>query len=250
MKKTASLAAALVSTLIGLGSAVPALAANEQPSYRMYNPNSGEHFYTGNANEKQNLYNAGWWYEGISWYTPETGTPVYRVYNPNSTEHHYTTSANEQNALVRAGWRDEGTAFYSAQNAVPVYRLFNPKASNAGSHHYTTSQAEVQVLTSQGWRNEGIGWYAEKDGALLAAPDKLVVQAPAQPALPSQSVQQPAAPVQPTPSTYVANASTGKFHRPGCGSVSQMNPSNRRYLNLSYEQMVARGYSPCKRCKP
>lgn len=38
--------------------------------YRMYNPNSGEHFYTANSFEKDSLTKSGWKYEGIGWYAP------------------------------------------------------------------------------------------------------------------------------------------------------------------------------------
>ena len=37
--------------------------------FRMYNPNSGEHFYTGNQAERDTLVQAGWKYEGIGFYT-------------------------------------------------------------------------------------------------------------------------------------------------------------------------------------
>lgn len=41
--------------------------------YRLYNPNSGEHFYTQNFYEKNNLQNLGWRYEGIGWMTASSG---------------------------------------------------------------------------------------------------------------------------------------------------------------------------------
>lgn len=51
--------------------------------YRLYNPNSGEHFYTASITEKDHLYDVGWGWEGIGWYAPSDGDPVYRVYNQN-----------------------------------------------------------------------------------------------------------------------------------------------------------------------
>ena len=36
--------------------------------YRLYNPNSGEHFYTASTNERDELLAAGWHDEGIAWY--------------------------------------------------------------------------------------------------------------------------------------------------------------------------------------
>lgn len=50
--------------------------------YRLYNPNSGEHFYTASEKEKDHLNSIGWNYEGIGWTAPEkSNTPVYRLYN-------------------------------------------------------------------------------------------------------------------------------------------------------------------------
>ena len=72
--------------------------------YRLYNPNSGEHFYTASAAERDMLVNAGWNYEGSGWTAPErSNTPVYRLYNANAGDHHYTTSTVERDALLAAG---------------------------------------------------------------------------------------------------------------------------------------------------
>ncbi|MBQ9278361.1 MAG: hypothetical protein IJ224_06975 [Lachnospiraceae bacterium] len=131
--------------------------------YRLYNPNSGEHFYTSNASERDNIVKAGWRYEGIAWNAPKTSdTPVYRLYNPNAGDHHYTTSEKEKDNLVKVGWKYEGIGWYStAKDGKPLYRLYNPNAK-AGSHHYTTSAAERDNLKKLGWRDEGIAWYGGK----------------------------------------------------------------------------------------
>lgn len=131
--------------------------------HRLYNPNSGEHFYTGNPNEKNQLSSLGWKYEGVAWYAPQSSnTPVYRLYNKNSSDHHYTTDSNEKDTLVRSGWKDEGIGWYSDdQKGVPLYRVYNPKAQ-AGSHHYTTDKTEQDYLVGIGWNNEGIAWYGLK----------------------------------------------------------------------------------------
>ena len=41
--------------------------------YRLYNPNSGEHFYTSSNGERDHLISLGWNYEGIGWYGTGTG---------------------------------------------------------------------------------------------------------------------------------------------------------------------------------
>ncbi len=138
----------------------PASSADVTPMYRLYNPNSGEHFYTGSVQERDVLKAAGWHYEGIAWNAPtKHGAPVYRLYNPNNGDHHYTMSVEERDMLVGVGWQYEGIAWNSASASnIPMYRLFNPNA-DCGSHHYTGSTEERDYLVSLGWHFEGIGWY-------------------------------------------------------------------------------------------
>lgn len=135
-----------------------------QKMYRLYNPNSGEHFYTANAGEKNHLANIGWIYEGIGWIAPKTSDyPVYRLYNGNGGEHHYTMNKAEKDMLVRAGWKYEGIGWYSADpkdsNSIPLLREYNPNAF-ANNHNYTTSKPEHNWLISLGWKDEGKAWYA------------------------------------------------------------------------------------------
>ena len=144
------------------------MQTSSQTMYRLYNPNSGEHFYTANAGERDSLVNVGWNYEGVAWNAPKTsGTPVYRLYS--GTDHHYTTSAGERDALMAAGWSYEDIGWYSDDaKGVPLYRQFNPNVNpsaptnNSGSHNYTTSKGENDQLVSVGWQEEGIGWYGCK----------------------------------------------------------------------------------------
>ncbi|MGP1544385.1 MAG: N-acetylmuramoyl-L-alanine amidase [Candidatus Fimenecus sp.] len=128
--------------------------------YRLYNPNTGEHFYTANNSESNNLISLGWKYEGIGWYVPEnSNTPVYRLYNPNAGNHHYTLNAAEKDNLVKLGWKYEGIAFYSNEEKTkPIYRLYN---KNNGQHHYTASKQERDSLIKLGWKDENIGWYGK-----------------------------------------------------------------------------------------
>lgn len=153
--------------------------------YRLYNPNSGEHFYTASLTEKNHLANIGWRYEGIGWYAPDKGygIPVYRLYNKNGGEHHYTVSVYERATLIRLGWKSEGIGWYSFEDynsdlekrgpsgvkrmpksgAEALYRQYNPHAF-ANNHNYTSSLKENNYLISLGWRGEGIGWYGVNSG--------------------------------------------------------------------------------------
>lgn len=132
--------------------------ANSVTMYRMYNRNSGEHFYTGNAAERDMLVRVGWKFEGTGWVAPVSGKPVYRLYNPNAGDHHYTMNAAERDMLVRIGWSYEGIGWYSG-GSVKVLREYNPNAKT-GTHNYTTNAAEDRALVKAGWTAEGVGWYA------------------------------------------------------------------------------------------
>ncbi|MBQ9610315.1 MAG: hypothetical protein IJV15_12850 [Lachnospiraceae bacterium] len=139
--------------------------------YRLYNPNSGEHFYTASADERETLISVGWKYEGVGWIAPATSnTPVYRLYNPNAGEHHYTMNKEERDNLITMGWKDEGIGWYSDDaKTVALYRQYNPNAKT-GSHNYTTSKSENDWLVSIGWKGEGVGWYGLSQESTTEAP--------------------------------------------------------------------------------
>ena len=128
--------------------------------YRLYNPNSGEHFFTKNANGVYDLTALGWKYEGVAWH--EAGdTDVYRLYSGN--EHMYVTTIKEMADLWLAGWKLEKAAFKcwtaAGEGRVPVYRLYN---RNGGKHMYTTDVKERDDLIKAGWKLEGVAFYEHK----------------------------------------------------------------------------------------
>ena len=129
--------------------------------FRMYNPYTGEHFYTGSEEEKDNLLAAGWQYEGVGFTFPaNTGAPVYRLYDPETGEHLYTMDEEEKATLMAEGWNYEGIAFNSAYDTEAVqHRLHNPYAT-VGAYHFTFSDEEKQNLINAGWEYQGIGWYS------------------------------------------------------------------------------------------
>lgn len=84
----------------------------------MYNPNAGDHHYTHDLKEIENLKLAGWKDEGSVFYSfnqSEQTIPVYRLYNPNTNtgSHHFTENKKEANELEKAGWTFEGIAYYA-----------------------------------------------------------------------------------------------------------------------------------------
>jgi hypothetical protein len=151
----------------------------EVPMYRLYNPNSGEHFYTESSSELSFLVREGWRYEGVGWNAPvSSGTPVFRMYNPYAGDHHYTTSPSERDHLMSSGWNYEGIGWYSDdEKRIALYRQYNPNA-RVGTHNYTASRQEGDYLVSAGWRDEGIAWYGCSEGASATAAGDAPIMGP------------------------------------------------------------------------
>ena len=49
---------------------------------------------------------------------------------------------------------------------------------------------------------------------------------------------------------YILNKNTKKFHYPSCSSVRDMKEKNKEYFSGTREEVISRGYKPCKRCNP
>ena len=54
----------------------------------------------------------------------------------------------------------------------------------------------------------------------------------------------------PQGTTYILNTNTKKFHYPSCSSVKQMKDANKETYTGSRDDVIARGYTPCKKCNP
>lgn len=50
--------------------------------------------------------------------------------------------------------------------------------------------------------------------------------------------------------TYVLNVRSGKFHKPGCSSVTDMALYNRKDVTWTRDEVIAAGYELCQRCHP
>lgn len=50
--------------------------------------------------------------------------------------------------------------------------------------------------------------------------------------------------------TYIANKNTKKFHYPSCTSVGDMKEKNKLYHYGTRDELIDKGYVPCKRCNP
>lgn len=160
--KNLLMAVTTVATLGAIGTvSAQASAASSKPVYRLYNHNTGEHFYTESAYEKDSLKRAGWNDEGLGWQAATSGTPVYRVYNPNvgGGDHYYTMSKYEAQSLVNVGWRwdNNGKAAFYSGGSVNLYVAYNPNAYS-GSHNYTINSYEQNSLLGKGWKYGKVAW--------------------------------------------------------------------------------------------
>lgn len=165
MKKLTSfvcIATFVVTSVLFLDLGVTKVQASDyNPVYRLYNVNTGEHFYTTNEVEYEYLQANGWSDEGIGWYGSNSGEPVYRLYNPNATggDHYYTLSRGEAEFLIAQGWSIDNNwspAFYSS-GSTNLYVAYNPNAQS-GAHNYTTNGMEQNVLLNSGWMFGEVAW--------------------------------------------------------------------------------------------
>lgn len=168
--------------IVGAVALAQEVNAEEQTTsiYRLYNKNTGEHFYTRSRTEQFSAIRAGWKNEGVGWVAPiHSNTPIYRVYNPNATggDHYYTKSKYEAQSLVNKGWRwdDNGKPVFYSGGQSSVYVAYNPNAQS-GSHNYTPNSFEQQSLLSNGWKYGATAWNAvSKFNWTLAQYNSLIV---------------------------------------------------------------------------
>ncbi|MBI5759605.1 MAG: VCBS repeat-containing protein, partial [Planctomycetales bacterium] len=77
---------------------------NWTPVFRLYNPNSGTHYYTANPDERDALQQLGWRYErdeGFLSTQPGDGlTLVYRLYNRRAGTHLFTANDEERDSVL------------------------------------------------------------------------------------------------------------------------------------------------------
>lgn len=126
------------------------------PVYRVYNTDTGEHFYTVNDGERAALLGDGWTDEGVAWNCPQPEIAVYRMYNPHK-KHHFAPDFNEAESLQKTGWTFEGVQFFGAASGQPIYRVYN---HDSGDHLLTANESEYRAMVNAGWMDEGIVFYA------------------------------------------------------------------------------------------
>lgn len=148
--------------------------------FRLYNSNTGEHFYTASSQERAAvLSNSVWHDEGVAAYVFPTGgsgrLPLYRFFQTAPPgKHFYTLDSSGEGAPNLA---PEGIAAYvsdgSHEGAAPLFRWFN---AVSGDHFYTLNFHEVGSATSGAFRLEGIAaWVSPTASASLVPLYRLIV---------------------------------------------------------------------------
>lgn len=121
----------------------PPIAPTLLPLFRLFNSDTGDHFYTTDAAERDHaVAHAGYREEGTACYVftptlpppiPSDLTPFLRLFNGDVQDHFYTTDPNE--AAHADGYHSEGsvglvlTSPRPGEPDVPLYRVFKPSRS-------------------------------------------------------------------------------------------------------------------------
>jgi V8-like Glu-specific endopeptidase len=157
-------------TTAGSSAASGAGASGRSAVYRFYNSQTGAHFYTISAVERDSVIAnlKQFHYDGPAFYSyTQPGTdlsPVYRFYNTQSGAHFYTINSAERDSVIAnlPQFRYEGPVWYARQtaggNATALYRFFRTTNS---AHFYTPDPAERDYVINNlsDFRYEGPAYY-------------------------------------------------------------------------------------------
>jgi len=145
--------------------------AQVSPVYRFYNQETGTHFYTIAATERDHVIGSypQFLYEGAVFAAFSQATagaqPVFRFYNTRTGTHFYTNSPAERDQVIATypQFVFEGTAYYAMPSAgpdarTPLFRFYN---TTTGAHFYTTSTTERETVlaTYPQFVYEGVAFY-------------------------------------------------------------------------------------------
>jgi len=140
------------------------------PIYRFYNTQTGTHFFTADAAERDYVIATYpvFQYENIVFYASKQSAAapdaVYRFYNTNSNSHFYTISEDERKYVIAnyPVFKEEGISWYArktqGEGSIPMYRFYN---MNTGSHFYTinASERDFVIANYPHFKYEGTSYY-------------------------------------------------------------------------------------------
>ncbi|MEM7224269.1 MAG: hypothetical protein AAF495_14905 [Pseudomonadota bacterium] len=123
--------------------------------YRFFNTNSGTHFYTASAEERDAVINIaeGFVFEGPAFKGVDESAngadAVFRFFNTDTGVHFYTISTDERDAILAnlPQFVLEGEAYFAHDTAeagtIPLFRFFN---TETGTHFYSASAEERDAI--------------------------------------------------------------------------------------------------------
>nr|WP_286190326.1 hypothetical protein [Labrenzia sp. R4_2] len=140
--------------------------------YRFFNTETGSHFYTSSATERDQVLQVfpQYQYEGNVFGSNATvdngGAAVHRFFNSETGTHFYTASQEEYEYIETnlSNFAYEGISYYAYESEngsnVALYRFFN---TDNGTHFFTTSADERDsIINTLGHYNyEGVAYYVD-----------------------------------------------------------------------------------------
>lgn len=165
-----------------------------------------------------------------------------------------------------------GTRYLNIEGMLPFENMVADYVKETGNHvlYRVTPVYDGRNLLScgvlmEGWSVEdsgdGIGFcvfaYNVQPGVVIdyATGDSYAEVQPTEPATePATEAPETEPPTEATEEPqgvdYILNINSKKFHYPNCPSVKRMKESNKEYYTGSRDDLIARGFDPCKNCNP
>lgn len=175
-------------------------------------------------------------------------------------------NANEENLIT-------GTRYLNIEGMLPFENMVADYVKETGNHvmYRVTPVFEGENLVASGVLMEGKSVedngedvlfcvyaynvqpgisidYATGDSTAVGAEQSVAAEQLQTEAIPSSEVAMQEE--VPEGTTYILNTNTKKFHKPSCSSVKQMKESNKGEFTGSRDEVIAKGYDPCKKCNP
>ncbi len=140
------------------GWAVAALpVAKSTPLYRLYNPNTGEHYYTTALGERDILVSVGWNFEKVEGQmfarqVSQSVLPIYRLYNKVSGGHLFTESQQTRDAILAQFpgiWVENEILGYAFAVGADEVRSSAAASSSVAQSQITAAEMAANVLALQ-----------------------------------------------------------------------------------------------------
>ena len=129
---------------------------------RLFQAETGHHFYTSSSIEASSAVAAGYVEEGVPFSNEQVHSgvvDVFRFFHPQTGDHFYTTNVAERDLLsTNAAYNYEGVGFSALAESTPgadaIYRFYS---ADLGNHLYTANMTEGLLA---GYAYEGVAWYS------------------------------------------------------------------------------------------